>query len=41
MCERFPKLKTVVTAFRDVGKKYLHDYFLPGQEAASTPPRFG
>ncbi|MBP1475831.1 cysteine synthase family protein [Frateuria sp. MAH-13] len=39
--ERFPELKTVVTAFCDEGEKYLHDYFMPGQEAAATPPQFG
>ncbi|MGN2252038.1 PLP-dependent cysteine synthase family protein [Frateuria sp. GZRe12] len=39
--ERFPELTTVVTAFCDEGEKYLHDYFMPGQEAASTTPQFG
>ncbi|MCX7512323.1 PLP-dependent cysteine synthase family protein [Frateuria sp. STR12] len=38
--ERFPELKTVVTAFCDEGEKYLHEYFMPGQEAASIPPQF-
>ena len=39
--ERFPELETVVTAFCDEGEKYLHEYFMPGQETASTPPQFG
>jgi cysteine synthase A len=39
--ERFPELKTVVTAFCDEGEKYLHEYFMPGQEAASGTPQFG
>jgi len=39
--ERFPEVTTVVTAFCDEGEKYLHDYFMPGQEAASTTPQFG
>ena len=39
--ERFPELKTVVTAFCDEGEKYLHEYFMPGKESASTPPQFG
>lgn len=39
--ERFPELKTVVTAFCDEGEKYLHEYFMPGQMAASMPPQFG
>ena len=38
--EQFPELETVVTIFCDEGEKYLHEYFMPGQEAASTPPRF-
>ena len=39
--ERFPELKTVVTAFCDEGEKYLHDYFMPGQETASAALQFG
>jgi cysteine synthase A len=39
--ERFPELKTVVTAFCDEGEKYLHEYFMPAQSTASATPRFG
>ena len=37
--ERFPELKTVVTAFCDEGEKYLHEYFMD-DPAAARPPRF-
>jgi cysteine synthase A len=39
--ERFPELKTVVTAFCDEGEKYLHEYFMSEQDAAVAPPEFG
>ena len=39
--ERFPELKTVVTAFCDEGEKYLHEYFMPAQAATATGRAFG
>lgn len=39
--ERFPELKTVVTAFCDEGEKYLREYFMPEHGAAAPTPTFG
>jgi cysteine synthase len=39
--ERFPELKTVVTAFCDEGEKYLHEYFMPAHVAPAKVPQFG
>ena len=39
--ERYPELRTVVTAFCDEGEKYLHDYFMPLQPAAPATNHFG
>ncbi len=39
--ERFPELKTVVTAFCDEGEKYLHEYFMQPQAAALGAAHFG
>lgn len=39
--ERYPELRTVVTAFCDEGEKYLHEYFMQPQPAAVGPSHFG
>lgn len=39
--ERFPELRTVVTAFCDKGEKYLHEYFMQPEAAAVGAEHFG
>jgi len=35
--ERFPELRTVITAFCDEGEKYLHDYFMQPMQPDDGP----
>ncbi|MFC7300414.1 PLP-dependent cysteine synthase family protein [Cognatiluteimonas weifangensis] len=39
--ERFPELRTVVTAFCDKGEKYLHEYFMQPEAKAVRTEHFG